>query len=101
MTPVELPAPSPALRVHEAAARIRRIADRAACGVATNSYWSVGWERGVTNAIGGDEGDLAALLTPELAVEVADWLDARAAANVRFGEPMPALALKFVEAVQP
>lgn len=101
MTVVELPPPSPALIVHEAAYWIRRIADRAATGVATNPYWSAGWKRGVTNAIGGDEGDLAALLTPELAVQLADWLDECASMNVRTGQPIPALALAFTKAPEP
>lgn len=88
-----LPAPSPALAVHEAAARIRRLAERAAFAVTVNEYWTSGWALGVANAIGGDEGDLAALFTPELAVQIADWLDERASANTRTGEPLPALAL--------
>lgn len=101
MTTVELPPPSPALTVHEAAVRVRQIADRTFTAMATNSYWSVGWERGVTNAIGGDEGDLAALLTPELAVQLADWLDECASKNARTGEPIPAFALAFTKAPEP
>lgn len=100
MTVVDLPAPSPALLVHEAAALLRRTAERAAADAAESAYWSASWANGITNALGGAVGDLAALFPPELAEEIADWLDARAAANVRFGDRLPALALKFVEAVQ-
>ncbi|WP_420032291.1 hypothetical protein ACN2WE_05360 [Streptomyces sp. cg28] len=93
MTPVELPPPSTALLMHESAARIRAAAEKARAAMATNEYWSVGWQRGVANAIGGDEGDLAALFTPELALHLADWLDEQAAANARRGELFPALAV--------
>lgn len=88
-----MPPPSPALTVHEAAARIRRTAECAATAMARNDYWTVGWQRGVTNAIGGYEGDLAAFFSPALAEEFADWLDTVASANARHGQPLPALAL--------
>ncbi|MGW0904960.1 hypothetical protein [Streptomyces sp. NPDC002853] len=101
MTAVELPPPSPALAVHRAAARIREIADRASWGVATNPYWDCGWASGVKDAIGGAEGDLAALVSPELAVLLADWLDERASASVRAGAPIPPLALAIAEATHP
>lgn len=93
-TPVQLPPPSPALTVHQAAATIRTTAERASAAMARNDYWSVGWARGVTNAIGdGYEGDLAAFFSPELAGEFADWLDMVASAAARDGAELPALAL--------
>lgn len=100
MTVIELPPPSTALSVHEAAARIRGLDERAFAGMANNSYWDVGWARGVVNAIGDEEGDLAALFTPELAIQLADWLDGRASANARTGEPIPPFAVAIAGAVQ-
>ena len=92
-SPVQLPAPSPALTVHQAAATLRRVAECATTAMARNDYWSAGWQPGVTNAISGYEGDLAAFFSPEMAVEFADWLDTVASHNARFGTPLPALAL--------
>ncbi|CAL9668272.1 hypothetical protein SUDANB145_07275 (plasmid) [Streptomyces sp. enrichment culture] len=101
MTAVTLPPPSPALTVHEAAARIRRAAEAAQDEMATNGYWSSGWAAGVENAIGGEGGELAALFPPELALGLADWLDERASATARFGEPLPPLALVVAECTTP
>lgn len=98
MTADLLPPPSPALAVHEAAARIRTVAERAAVEVARNSYWDMGWTAGVTNAIGGYAGDLTALFSPALAEEFADWLDTVASANARHGQPLPPLAVAAVSA---
>lgn len=101
MTFVELPAPSPALTVHEAAARIRHAAERAAAEAANDAYWSSNWANGITNALGGAAGDLAALFTPELALRLADWLDECASANARTGEPLPALAVALATHAAP
>lgn len=97
----QLPPPSPALTVHEAAACIRRIAERATAAMARNDYWSGGWERGVQNAIGGYEGDLAAFFSPAMAVEFADWLDAVASDSARHGTTLPPLALAVARAFTP
>ncbi|MFF0736835.1 hypothetical protein ACFYVK_35140 [Streptomyces chartreusis] len=94
-----LPPPSPALTVHQAAAALRRTAECAVAAMARNDYWAGGWQRGVTNAISGYEGDLAALFSPEMAVEVADWLDEVASAAARRGEPLPPLALTIASAL--
>ncbi|NEB92414.1 hypothetical protein [Streptomyces bauhiniae] len=95
--PVQLPPPSPALTIHETAARIRRTAERARTDMTRNSeYWTTGWAAGVTNAIGGDTGELAALFPPETALEIADWLDTVASAATRHGVPLPPLALALV-----
>ncbi|WP_394436203.1 hypothetical protein [Streptomyces sp. SGAir0957] len=100
MTAVELPPPSPALAVHESAARLRTFAEHAFRAMAINTYWGSGWAAGVTGAIGGPEGVLAATFTPELAMQVADWLDGCASANARSGEPIPPLAELISKAVQ-
>lgn len=96
-----LPPPSPALMVHEVAARIRAASERAAAEVARNSYWDMGWTAGVTNAIGGAAGDLVAVFSPALADEFADWLDTVASANARCGDPLPPLAQQAVSALIP
>jgi hypothetical protein len=93
-----MPPPSPALVVHEAAARIRLAGERAAAEVVGNPYWDMGWTAGVTNAIGGAAGDLVALFSPALAEEFADWLDTVASANARHGVPLPSLALQAASA---
>ena len=90
---VQLPPPSPALTVHQAAATLRSVAESATAAMARNDYWSAGWERGVTNAISGYEGDLAAFFSPYLAGEFADWLDEVASAAARHGVALPPLAL--------
>lgn len=84
---VELPAPSSALTIHQAAAELRRQAEAARDQMARNDYWRSGWAAGVSNAIGGPEGDLAGLFTPELAMALADWLDAKAVELVRTTHP--------------
>ena len=101
MTAVQLPPPSPALTVHEAAAALRGTAQAAAAAMARNDYWSTGWTRGVANAVGGYEGDLAAFFSPELAVAFADWLDMAASDNARHGTPLPSLALAAARALAP
>ncbi|MEU9558015.1 hypothetical protein [Streptomyces fumanus] len=101
MTAVSLPPPSRAFTVHEAAARIRRTAEAAQGELASSGYWSSGWAAGVENAIGGEAGALAALFPPELALRLADWLDERASATARFGDPLPPLALAVADSTTP
>jgi hypothetical protein len=96
-----LPAPGPALVVHQAAARVRALAERALERMARNEYWAGGWAVGVTNALGGEEGELAGLFTPELAIEFADWLDAAASRNARYGTPLPEFAGAVARALTP
>ena len=96
-----LPSPGPALTVHQAAARIRTLAERALERMARNEYWAGGWAAGVTNALGGEEGELAALFTPELAIQFADWLDTSASHNARYGTPLPEFALTAARALTP
>ncbi len=101
MTTALLPPPSPALTVHQAAARIRTLAERALERMARNEYWAGGWPVGVTNALGGEEGELAGLFTPELAIQFADWLDTVASHNARYGTPLPEFALTAARALTP
>lgn len=96
-----LPPPGPALRVHEMAARIRFVAERATTEMTRNTYWGNSWAAGITNAVGGYAGDLAALFSPALAVELADWLDEVASANARHGIPLPSLALTVARNLTP
>jgi hypothetical protein len=98
-TPVLLPPPSLALTVHQAAAHIRAIAGQALERMARNDYWGNGWAAGITDALGGEEGELAALFTPELAIEFADWLDTTASDHVRHGTPLPPFALTAARAI--
>lgn len=82
-TPVTLPPPSPALTLHMAAARLRALAAQVRAQMASNDYWGMGWVRGVENAIGGPEGVLAGMFTPDLADDLADHLDAVAVQAVK------------------
>jgi hypothetical protein len=97
---IQLPPPSPALALHQAADKIRRSAQAALAEMASNDYWRNGWAAGVTNAIGGSEGDLAALLSPEAAIELADVLDTvGSAAARRINEAIPAPLAAFADRV--
>lgn len=96
-----LPAPGPALVVHQTAAHIRALAERALERMARNEYWANGWKAGITDALGGEEGELAALFTPELATQFADWLDTVASHNARYGTPLPPFALTAARALTP
>lgn len=90
MTTAELPPPSTALVLHQAAAALRSSAIAAIAAIDRNDYWQMGWKTGVTNAIGGPEGELAALLSPEAAIELADALDtvgSEAARHIRAAIP--------------
>lgn len=80
---VLLPPAGPALTLHAAAARLRTVAEAALALMARNDYWSAGWRRGVENAIGDEEGVLAGLFSPEMALELADELDRVAHEAVR------------------
>lgn len=93
---VQLPPPSPALQLHQAADTLRRSARAALAAMARNDYWTVGWTRGVTNAMGGPEGELVALLSPEAALDLADALDtvgSEAARRLRDAIPGPLAVL--------
>lgn len=83
LPPVALPPPGPALTLHQAAAKLRDRAAKARAEAAGNDYWDGGWARGVENAIGGAEGVLCGMFTPDMSDEIADHLDATAVAAVR------------------
>jgi len=98
-----MPPPSPALTVHEAAAVIRRIAERAQHDLDTDDFWkcynpATAWRDGFENGMGGVCSELAGLFTPALAAEFADWLDTVASANARHDQPLPPLALAAARA---
>lgn len=79
--PVLLPPPGPALLLHQAADKLRTaaLAARAAGRTPTPAEWF-----GVMdNALGGPVGVLCGLLSPGLALDLADWLDDTAAEAVR------------------
>lgn len=78
-----LPSPGPALTLHMAADKLRTRAAKARAEMAGNDYWNGGWAAGVENAIGGAEGELAGMLTPDLADVIADLLDATATEAVK------------------
>lgn len=93
---IQLPPPGPALVLHQAAAALRDSAKAALAAMAANEYWQMGWKAGVTNAIGGPEGELLALVSPEAAIELADALDAvgsESARRIRETIPAPLAAL--------
>lgn len=101
-----LPAPGPALVVHEAAARIRTLAEAALADLNGDDFWScydraTAWRDGFENGMGGVCSQLAGLFTPELAIQFADWLDAVASHNARYGAPLPEFALTAARALAP
>ena len=103
---IELPPPSPALVLHQAAATLRDSARAALAAMARNEYWDGGWTRGVTNAMGGPEGELAALLSPAAAIDLADALDtvgSDAARHIRdaIPEPISAFAARLTSPPAP
>lgn len=83
MTAVEMPPPGWALTLNQAAAKLRDRAAKARAEAKGNDYWNGGWARGVENAIGGAEGVLAGMFTPDMADEIADWLDSIALEAVK------------------
>ena len=99
--PIQLPSPSTALRLHQAAARIRRTAQAAQHDLDTDDFWkcyspATAWHDGFMNGMGGVCSELAGLFTPELALAIADWLDTTGAHAARHGPdsiPAPAAAI--------
>lgn len=81
--PSLLPPPGPALLLHQAAAKARGWAAEARAEMASNDYWDAGWSDGIQGAISGAAGTLAAMFSPDVADETADWLDATAAEAVK------------------
>jgi hypothetical protein len=81
---VELPAPSPALTLNMAADKLRRAAGAAVDRQAEDGRTDADWARDMDNYLGGPIGVLCGLLSPELALDLADFLDATAAQAVRY-----------------
>lgn len=78
--PVQLPPPSPALEMHQAAARLRPAAEAMLTEMqARPDEWRGAWASEMDGALGGPSGVLTGLFSPEAAAELADWLDATAA----------------------
>jgi hypothetical protein len=78
-----LPPPGPALTLHMAAAKLRAAAEAAAARQAEDGRTDADWARDLDNALGGPIGVFCGLLTPELALDLCDWLDATATQAVR------------------
>jgi hypothetical protein len=76
-----LPPPSPALVLHEAAARLRGAAAGAGSGGRTPT--PAKWYALMDNALGGPVGVFCGLLSPGVAEDLADLLDAVAVEAVR------------------
>lgn len=79
--PVALPPPGPALTLHQAAAKLRAAAEAARAGGRTPT--PAEWYALMDNVLGGPVGVLCGLLSPGLALVIADHLDATAVEAVR------------------
>lgn len=81
--PVTLPPPGPALTLHEAAAKLRPAAEAAIARQVTEGRTPDQWAYDLDGYLGGPIGVLCGLLSPELALDLCDWLDATAVEAVR------------------
>lgn len=82
---VELPPPSPALVLHQAADRLRRAAQAAMDQEASEGRTPADWYADMVDGyLGGPAGMFCGLLSPAAGLELADWLDATAAEAVRY-----------------
>ncbi|WP_329131621.1 hypothetical protein OG552_10695 [Streptomyces sp. NBC_01476] len=75
--------PGPALRLHEAAEKLRAAAEAAIEIQKVRGRAPDQWAYDLDNYLGGPIGVLCGLLSPELALDLADFLDATAADAVR------------------
>lgn len=80
---VTLPAPGPALTLHQAAAKLRTAAEAMLDHMIDNPSWESGWWDNVNEYLGGPPGELCGLLSPQLALVIADHLDTTAVEAVR------------------
>lgn len=81
---VELPPPSPALTLHQAADRLRRAAQAALDAEAAEGRTPADWYSDLVDGyLGGAVGMFCGLFSPAAGAELADWLDATATAAVR------------------
>lgn len=81
--PVLLPPPGPALLLHQAAARLRSAAEAALARELETGRSPARWYASMDNALGGPIGEFCGLLSPALALDLCDWLDALAIEAVR------------------
>ncbi len=82
-TPTLLPPPSPALLLHEAAAKLRSAAQRALDREAEKGRTPADWYADMVDGyLGGPVGIFCGLLSPSAGLELADHLDATAAEAV-------------------
>lgn len=78
-----LPPPGPALLLHQAAAKLRPVAEAAIARLAEDGRTPADWYAVMDNALGGPMGVLCGLLSPQLALDLCDHLDATAAEAVK------------------
>lgn len=81
--PTLLPPPSPALTLHMAAARLRAAAEAAIARQAEDGRTAGAWAHDLDGYLGGPIGEFCGLMSPELALEMADDLDRTAVGAVR------------------
>lgn len=81
--PSLLPPPGPALTLHMAAARLRSAAEAAMARQAEDGRTDADWGYDLNGYLGGPIGEFCGLLSPELALEIADDLDRTAVEAVR------------------
>lgn len=82
--PTLLPPPGPALTLHMAAARLRSVAEAAVARQAEDGRTDADWAYDLDGYLGGPVGVFCGLLSPGLALDLADHLDATAAEAVRY-----------------
>lgn len=75
--------PSPALILHQAAARLRPAAQAAIARQVAEGRTPEQWAYDLDGYLGGPIGEFCGLLSPELALDLCDWLDATAVAAVK------------------
>lgn len=89
---------SPAETLTAAAQALRDAVNATRYEMKTGTYWQglapdVAWERGITNAVGGPAGDFCALMSPDAALALAEWLDSAAEDVKQIGADFRALAV--------
>jgi hypothetical protein len=83
-TPTLLPPPGPALTLHMAADRLRRAAQAAIARQVEDGRAPDDWFADMVDGyLGGPIGLFCGLVSPEMALDLADWFDEIAAAAVR------------------
>lgn len=75
-----MPDLSPATTLTAAAQALRDAANATRHEMKTGTYWQgldpdTAWERGISNAVGAHAGGFCALMSPDVALALADWLE--------------------------